>query len=167
MFGLTAATHIYLYRGVCDMRKSFDGLCGIVRSDLGADPLSGSLFVFVNRCRNMVKLLYWDRDGLALWYKRLERGRFIGRVQCAEDTGKIQQAGRAISCAAILKPHQTFQRRQHHHKHLFTDSIGIAAALWFHCLCCYQENKETPQKQRITTPQFFFNSKAFGSAKSF
>jgi transposase len=77
MFGLTAATHIYLYRGVCDMRKSFDGLCGIVRSDLGADPLSGSLFVFVNRCRTMVKLLYWDRDGLALWYKRLERGRFI------------------------------------------------------------------------------------------
>jgi transposase len=69
MFGLTAATRIYLCRGVCDMRKSFDGLCSIVRSDLGADPLSGSLFVFVNRRRSMVKLLYWDRDGLALWYK--------------------------------------------------------------------------------------------------
>jgi transposase len=72
MFGLTASTRIYLYRGICDMRKSFDGLCGIVRSDLGEDPLSGSLFVFVNRRRSMVKLLYWDRDGLALWYKRLE-----------------------------------------------------------------------------------------------
>jgi transposase len=77
MIALTAATHIYLYRGVCDMRKSFDGLCGIIRSDLGMDPLSGSLFVFVNRNRHMVKLLYWDRDGLALWYKRLEQGRFI------------------------------------------------------------------------------------------
>ena len=64
MFGLTAATHIYLYRGVCDMRKSFDGLCGIIRIHLRADSLSGSLFVFVNRRQNMVKLLYWDRDGL-------------------------------------------------------------------------------------------------------
>jgi transposase len=60
MFCLTAATRIYLYRGICDMRKSFDGLCGIVRSDLEEDPLSGSLFVFVNRRRSMVKLLYWD-----------------------------------------------------------------------------------------------------------
>jgi transposase len=77
MIALTAATRIYLYRGVCDMRKSFDGLCGIIRSDLGMDPLSGCLFVFVNRNRRMVKLLYWDRDGLALWYKRLEQGRFI------------------------------------------------------------------------------------------
>lgn len=76
MLSLTAATRIYLYRAPCDMRKSFDGLCGLIRSELGADPLSGSLFVFVNRRRNMVKLLYWDRDGLAIWYKRLERGCF-------------------------------------------------------------------------------------------
>ncbi|MFA5617794.1 MAG: IS66 family insertion sequence element accessory protein TnpB [Syntrophorhabdaceae bacterium] len=85
MFGLTAATRIYLYRGHCDMRNSFDGLCGIIRSELGADPLSGSLFVFVNRRRSMVKLLYWDRDGLALWYKRLERGSFILPDRYSED----------------------------------------------------------------------------------
>jgi transposase len=76
VLALTAATRIYLYRAPCDMRKSFDGLCGLIRSELGEDPLSGSLFVFLNRRRNMVKLLYWDRDGLALWYKRLERGCF-------------------------------------------------------------------------------------------
>ena len=58
------------------MRKSFDGLCGLIRSELGADPLSGSLFVFVNRRRNMVKLIYWDRDGFAIWFKRLEKGSF-------------------------------------------------------------------------------------------
>ena len=58
------------------MRKSFDGLCGLIRSELGADPLSGSLFVFINRRRSMVKSLYWDRDGLAIWYKRLEKGCF-------------------------------------------------------------------------------------------
>lgn len=76
MLSLTGAARIYLYRAACDMRKSFDGLCGIVRSEMSADPLSGSLFVFVNRRRNMVKLLYWDRDGLAIWVKRLERGCF-------------------------------------------------------------------------------------------
>ena len=64
MLGLTSSTRICLYRGICDMRKSFDGLCGIVRSDLGEDPLSGSLFVFVNRTRNMIKPLYWDREGI-------------------------------------------------------------------------------------------------------
>jgi transposase len=76
MLALTAATRIYLYRPPCDMRKSFDGLCGLIRSELGADPLSGSLFVFVNRRRNMIKSLYWDRDGFAIWYKRLEKGCF-------------------------------------------------------------------------------------------
>lgn len=76
MLSLTAATRIYLYRPPCDMRKSFDGLCGIIRSELNQDPLSGSLFVFCNRRRTMVKLLYWDSDGLAIWYKRLEKGSF-------------------------------------------------------------------------------------------
>lgn len=76
MLALTAATRIYLYRGAADMRKSFDGLSGLVREQLDEDPLSGALFVFCNRRRTMVKLLYWDRDGLALWYKRLEKGTF-------------------------------------------------------------------------------------------
>jgi len=76
VLALTAATRIYLYRPPCDMRKSFDGLCGLIRSELDADPLSGSLFVFCNRRLSMVKLLYWDRDGFAIWYKRLEKGTF-------------------------------------------------------------------------------------------
>jgi transposase len=59
------------------MRKSFDGLVGLVRSHLGEDPLSGSLFVFVNRRGNYLKLIYWDRTGFALFAKRLERGRFL------------------------------------------------------------------------------------------
>ena len=56
------------------MRKSFDGLCGIVRSELDADPLSGSLFVFCNRRRTMVKVLYWATDGFAIWYQKTGTG---------------------------------------------------------------------------------------------
>jgi transposase len=92
MLALTGATRIFLYRGAADMRKSFDGLCGLVRTELLQDPLSGSLFVFCNRRRTMVKLLYWDRDGQAIWYKRLERGTFR-----LPDTGPAQIDRRDLS----------------------------------------------------------------------
>ena len=67
---------IYLHAQPTDMRNSFDGLCALVRNVFRADPLDGSLFLFVNRRGDRLKMLWWDRDGLALFYKRLEAGTF-------------------------------------------------------------------------------------------
>lgn len=58
------------------MRKSFDGLSGLVRSELGKDPMTGDVFIFLNKRRNMLKLLHWESGGFVLYYKRLEKGTF-------------------------------------------------------------------------------------------
>jgi transposase len=76
MFGLGAATRIYVAVGSTDMRKGFEGLYGLVRDQLGLDPLSGHLCLFCNKGRNRLKVLYWDGSGLWICAKRLERGRF-------------------------------------------------------------------------------------------
>ena len=76
MLNFASNLRIFLHARPTDMRKSFDGLCGLVRSELQADPLDGSLFLFVNRRGDRIKMLWWDRDGLALFYKRLESGTF-------------------------------------------------------------------------------------------
>ena len=76
MISLTANTRIFVASGPTDMRKGFDGLCGLITSVIEQDPLAGSLFLFVNRRRDRMKILYWDGDGLAIWYKRLEQGTF-------------------------------------------------------------------------------------------
>jgi transposase len=76
MISFGPAQRYYLYREPTDMRKSFDGLSGLVTSGLGRDPLSGEVFIFLNRRRTHIKLLVWDRSGFVLYYKRLEEGTF-------------------------------------------------------------------------------------------
>lgn len=77
MIGLPAGTRIWLVAGATDMRKGFDGLSALVQTSLRDDPFSGQLFVFRGRRGDRVKVLWWDGQGLCLYYKRLERGRFI------------------------------------------------------------------------------------------
>jgi transposase len=77
MIGLPVGTRIWLACGLTDMRKGFDGLAAIVQLQLAEDPLSGHVFVFRGRRGDRVKLLWWDGDGLCLFCKRLERGRFV------------------------------------------------------------------------------------------
>ena len=76
MIMLPSAVRIFLCTRPVDLRKSFDGLTGLVQDCFGQDPLNGHLFLFLNRRRDRIKILYFDRDGLAIWYKRLEAGSF-------------------------------------------------------------------------------------------
>jgi len=76
LFNSFSGLHVYLYRQPTDMRKSFEGLSGIVSSALDANPLSGDVFVFLNKRRDRIKLMLWDRDGFWIFYKRLEKGTF-------------------------------------------------------------------------------------------
>jgi len=70
------ATQVFVYGEPCDMRKSIDGLAAIVEMEMELSPFDPALFVFCNRKRDKVKLLFWERNGFVLWYKRLEKQRF-------------------------------------------------------------------------------------------
>lgn len=76
MLGFAPGARVYLALGSTDMRKSIDGLSLLVGSQLDRDALSGNVFVFCNRSRTILKALYWDHNGFALWHKRLEQDRF-------------------------------------------------------------------------------------------
>jgi len=76
MIHLPASVRVYLCLTACDMRKSFDGLHQLVRDYLQLDAFAGHLFVFTSRRRDRLKILYWDRDGFAVWSKRLEEGTY-------------------------------------------------------------------------------------------
>lgn len=94
----SAGVRVWLATQPVDMRKSFDSLAEVVRIFLGHDPLCGSLFVFRNRSAERVKILWWDQNGLAIYYKRLERGTFAFPA-----CGSVERKSLAISSADLMK----------------------------------------------------------------
>jgi transposase len=96
VFLLSPQTKVFLARQVTDMRKSFRGLLTLTEAVLRQDPASGHLFVFVNRRRDLLKILHWDGGGYWIWYRRLERGTF----QLPADSGE-EQAGIELTPAQL------------------------------------------------------------------
>jgi transposase len=104
MIPLPGSVRVYLCLTACDMRKSFDGLHALVREHLELDAFTGHLFVFTSRRRDRVKILYWDRDGFAVWSKRL--------AESAEDRRReitAQELGALLS--GIDLQHATRRKR--------------------------------------------------------
>lgn len=89
LFGFDEATKVFLYTQGADMRKGFDGLYGLVQNMMEMDPRLGYLFVFINKQGTRIKILHWQKDGLAIFHKRLERGTFR-RSHDAKNASKIE-----------------------------------------------------------------------------
>jgi transposase len=89
MLNLDGFRGIYLHRGYVDFRKSVDGLALIVEEEMSHMPMSGDLFVFCNRRRDRLKLLYWDKSGFAMWYKRLEEEKFSWPKHLADEVVEL------------------------------------------------------------------------------
>jgi transposase len=87
MMHLPASVRVYLCTSACDMRRSFDGLHALVTQAMQLDAFGGHLFVFANRRRDRIKILYWDRDGFAVWAKRLEEGTYAMPFGDSDSTG--------------------------------------------------------------------------------
>jgi transposase len=99
MMHLPASVRVYLCASACDMRKSFDGLHALVTQSMELDAFGGHLFVFANRRRDRIKILYWDRDGFAVWAKRLEEGTY---AMPFEDAAEKRREITAAELGAIL-----------------------------------------------------------------
>jgi transposase len=96
MISLPHSVRVFLHAPATDLRKGFDALSGLVTTAFSQDLISGHLFLFVNRRRDRLKILYWDRDGLAIWYKRLESGSFQIPI-AARDAVSIEMSPTQLS----------------------------------------------------------------------
>jgi transposase len=115
MILIPSSIRIFLAREPADMRRSFNGLCGMVRDRLGADPLSGHLYCFRNKRGDKLKILYFDRSGLAIWYKRLEQGRFhwpdCGAASVELDTAEVAFLLEGVDLKGV-KRHKRFSLKK-------------------------------------------------------
>ena len=116
MIHLPASVRVYLCTSRCDMRRSFDGLHALVTGAMKLDAFAGHLFLFANRRKDRVKILYWDRDGFAVWAKRLEEGTYAMPFSEAEEVRReitAQELGALLSGIdlSVAKRRKRYQRK--------------------------------------------------------
>lgn len=115
MIHLPASVRVYLCTAPCDMRRSFDGLYAMVSGTMQLNAFEGHLFVFSNRRKDRIKILYWDRDGFAIWAKRLEQGTYA--MPFAGHDNEPRQEITAQELGAILSGidlNQAKRRKRYH-----------------------------------------------------
>lgn len=113
------SAQVYLYTGVVDMRKSIDGLSLLVEAKMALTPMQSALFVFCNRGRDKVKMLYWERNGFVLWYKRLEKQRFKW-LKVSDNEQAVSITGYELNL--LLDGLDVFNNKPH--EALFYESVG-------------------------------------------
>lgn len=112
MLNIGTGTRIFVCRELTDMRRSFEGLSGMVRQVIEADPVSGHLFVFLGRSRTAVKILYWDRTGFVIWYKKLQRGTFTLPERGEIDRGELMCVLEGLDPKTFSKKKRFFLRKE-------------------------------------------------------
>jgi len=105
MKALDSSVEVFLWQGACDMRMSFDRLSSLITERCNRSVIAGGVYVFFSRCRTRVKLLYWDRDGFAIWHKRLEAGSYkVARSEesCAVSAIDLEELLRGTELSRII-----------------------------------------------------------------
>ena len=118
MIDLSNFSSIFLHKGFVDFRKSIDGLSVIVEGNMQLNVFGKYLFVFTNRRKNKVKILYWDKTGFVLWYKRLEKGQFKWPVKMEDDTVELTPQNLKWLLAGVditkIRPHKELFFEKYH-----------------------------------------------------
>jgi transposase len=116
MISLPHSVRVFLHAPATDLRKGFDALCGLVTTAFAQDPMSGHLFLFVNRRRDRLKILYWDRDGLAIWYKRLETPGTFQLPVVAPDAVSVEMSPTQLSLILSGIDLRSARQRKRYHR---------------------------------------------------
>jgi transposase len=113
MFSLNESLSYFYFREFTDMRKGFDALCGVVRGQMQRNPLSGEVFIFMNRPRNTVKILRWESGGLVIYHKRLEQGRFEEPIYSNHDKSYHLQWAELVMIIQGISMQNRVQRKRY------------------------------------------------------